>query len=291
MTRGQSAIKPVRYAPPPGVGELELTSLAQMRERAGIAEFVAPQRLDFDLLIRVDSGHAVHAVDFASYPLGPGDVLWVRAGQIQQWGAIGDIDGPVFLFTPSAVDPGATELIRSVGVATPQHWPATCLAGSTAADALDVALAVAASYPESPAHRAAQARTLTTALLLLVLAAPAGAERSRPPTHEAFVWFRDEIEASFRTCHKVTEYAARLGYSTRTLNRLARENTGLTAKELIDERVVLEARRALAHGQETVARIAEELGFDDPSNFSAYFHQRTGLTPGEFRERTRTASS
>jgi hypothetical protein len=75
-------------------------------------------------------------------------------------------------------------------------------------------------------------RTLTTALLLLVLAAPAGADRSRPPTHKTFVWFRDEIDASFRSCHKVTEYAPRLGYSTRTLNRLARENTGLSAKEL-----------------------------------------------------------
>jgi len=121
-------------------------------------------------------------------------------------------------------------------------------------------------------------------------APPPGADRGRLPTHAAFVWFRDEIEASFRTCHKVTEYAARLGYSTRTLNRLARENTGLSAKELIDERVVLEARRALAHGPDTVARIAEELGFADPSNFSAYFpayfHQRTGLSPGEFRERT-----
>jgi AraC-like DNA-binding protein len=149
---------------------------------------------------------------------------------------------------------------------------------------------VASSYSPEPAHRAAQVRTLTTALLLLVLAMPAGTDRSRPPTHEAFVWFRDEIEASFRSCHKVTEYAARLGYSTRTLNRLARDNTGLSAKELIDERVVLEARRQLAHAQETVARIAEELGFDDPSNFSAYFHQRTGLTPGEFRARTGAAA-
>jgi hypothetical protein len=39
-----ASIRPVRYAPPSGVGELELTSLAQLRERAGVHEFVAPQR-------------------------------------------------------------------------------------------------------------------------------------------------------------------------------------------------------------------------------------------------------
>jgi hypothetical protein len=115
-----------------------------------VHEFVAPQRLDFDLLIRIDAGRAVHAVDFTSYALGPGDVLWVRAGQVQQWGTIADIDGPVFLFTPSAVDPEATELIRSVGVATPQHWPASCLASSTAAAALNVALGSPRRTPRAP---------------------------------------------------------------------------------------------------------------------------------------------
>jgi AraC-like DNA-binding protein len=120
----------------------------------------------------------------------------------------------------------------------------------------------------------------------------AGQEGSghRPPTHQAFVWFRDELEANFRTWHKVAEYAARLGYSTRTLNRLARENTGLSAKQLIDERVVLEARRLLAHGHDPVARIAGQLGFDDPSNFSKYFQQRTGTTPAAFRDRIRAVT-
>ena len=81
----------------------------------------------------------------------------------------------------------------------------------------------------------------------------------------------------------VTEYAARLGYSPRTLNRLARAHTGRSAKQLIDERVVLEAKRLLSHGGASVADIAQGLGFDDPSNFSAYFLRHTGLRPGGFR--------
>ena len=105
------------------------------------------------------------------------------------------------------------------------------------------------------------------------------------PTHEAYGWFRDHIEEHFRHWHKVSEYADRLGYSTRTLNRLAREYTGLSAKELIDERVVLEAKRQLRHADTSVAEIAGQLGFDDPSNFSSYFSRHTGRTPGAFRIR------
>ncbi|MEV4241360.1 helix-turn-helix domain-containing protein [Nocardia sp. NPDC049737] len=43
----------------------------------------------------------------------------------------------------------------------------------------------------------------------------------------------------------------------------------------------------LAHGSEPTVRIAENLGFDDPSNFAKYFHHRTGTTPTEFRSRVR----
>ncbi|MET8847915.1 helix-turn-helix domain-containing protein [Amycolatopsis sp. NPDC004625] len=279
-------IRPVRYEPPPGVtGEIELTSLARMRARGGPAEFVAPQRLGFDLLIAIESGHAVHTVDFTGHPLGPGDLLWVRAGQVQQWGAVEAIEGPVVLFTPSAIDDATWELIGAAGVATPGHWAAGTVAGTPAAAALAAAHATAAA-PGATLRDAALARALAAALLLLVLAVPEGSGR-RPPTHQAFVWFREELEQRFATRHQVAAYAARLGYSARTLNRLARENTGLSAKQLIDERIVLEARRRLAHGGDPVARIAADLGFDDASNFSKYFRQRTGTTPAAFRERVR----
>jgi AraC-like DNA-binding protein len=284
---GQPTIRSVRFTPPPGVtGEIELTSLRRMRTRGGPREFIAPQRLDFDLLISIEAGRTVHTVDFTGYPLEPGDLVWVRAGQVQQWGVIDDIEGPVFLFTPSAIDTGTWELIRSAGVATPNHWTGAVVAGTPAAAALGAALATAATTEPSSVdlRAAALSRALAAALLLLVMAVPEGSGH-RPPTHQAFVWFRDELEASFRTRHKVAEYAARLGYSTRTLNRLARENTGLSAKQLIDERVVLEAKRLLAHGRDSVARIAGELGFDDASNFSKYFQQRTATTPAAFRDR------
>jgi AraC-like DNA-binding protein len=52
----------------------------------------------------------------------------------------------------------------------------------------------------------------------------------------------EHLERHFRTWHKVSDYADRLGYPTRTLNRLSRQHSGLTAKELIDERIVLKAK-------------------------------------------------
>jgi AraC-like DNA-binding protein len=85
----------------------------------------------------------------------------------------------------------------------------------------------------------------------------------------------------------VEDYARILGYSGRTLARATLANSGLSAKEFIDRRVVLEAKRLLAHGEETAARISDHLGFVTASQFSKYFAQRTGRSPIEFRREIR----
>ncbi len=288
---GQTGIRRVRFLPPgPSVGDIEINTVRGIRDRGGPQEFLTSQRLDFDLVVHVESGSARHAVDFTDYPLRSGDVLWVRAGQIHQWGEIADLEGTVAMFSPHAVDERARELIGSQLIRQRSHWPAADLDGTPVAQALDLLIASGAGPGEterSGLRQAALAHGLTALLVHLALAEPLAGPPAQRPTHEAYTWFRDHIEDHFASRHKVSEYAERLGYSTRTLNRLARQNTGLSAKELIDERVVLEAKRLLSHSNAPVSEIASLLGFDDGSNFSSYFVRQVGTTPGTFRTRSR----
>jgi len=288
---GPPMIRRVPFVPPsPDVVGIEANTLAGIRERGGPHEFLTSQRLDFDLLVRIDEGTAQHTVDFAGYMLRPGDVLWVRAGQVHRWGSIDDIEGPVVLFGPHSVDDRSHDLIRSHAVRLRNHWSAADLHGSPVSAALDLLTSAAASATEESLRQASLVHCLAVLLMQLALVEPSGGAPSEHPTHEAFGWFRDHIDDHFHEWHKVTEYADRLGYSTRTLNRLARQNTGLSAKELIDERVVLEAKRQLSHADATVAEIAESLGFDDPSNFVSYFRRHERMTPGAFRGQSRGAT-
>ncbi|KAA1394427.1 AraC family transcriptional regulator [Aeromicrobium ginsengisoli] len=279
-------IRPVQFDPPtPEVGDIEVLDLERMRVRGGPAEFLTPQRLDFDMLLRVDEGTATHTVDFTAYALGPGDVLWVRAGQTHQWGRIDDIDGPSVLFAAHAIDDRTRELVRTSGTAIPNVWPASLIERTPVAEAWALLLACGRqpTGDRTDVRDAALAHATGALLTQLALAQPADQTAGPAATHEAYIWFRDEIDRRFGEWHQVTHYAERLGYSPRTLNRLARAHTGRSAKQLIDERVVLEAKRLLSHGEAPVAEIAERLGFDDPSNFSAYFRARAGVTPGAFR--------
>ena len=54
-----------------------------------------------------------------------------------------------------------------------------------------------------------------------------------------------------------------------------------------DRRIILEAKRLLAHSNRTAAQIATQLGFTDATNFSKYFQQRAGLSPIAFRTAVR----
>jgi AraC-like DNA-binding protein len=59
--------------------------------------------------------------------------------------------------------------------------------------------------------------------------------------------------------------------------------TGRTAKQAVDGRVALEARRLLACTPLPVAEIGRRLGFAEPTNFGRFFHREVGTSPGAFR--------
>lgn len=288
---GQQPIRRVRFTPPSAsTGDIEVNTLKGIRDRGGAHEFLTTQRLDFDLLVHIEQGSARHLVDFNDHALGPGDVLWVRAGQVHHWGAIDGLEGNVAMFGSHTLDERTSDLLRSHPTSLRSHWSAAALATTPVPQALALLVATGAEPRQAgreALHQAALSHSLAALLVHLSLRQTEGGAHTQGAKPEVYIWFMDHLEEHFRRWHKVGDYADRLGYSARTLNRLARRHTGMSAKELIDERILLEAKRQLSHVDASIAEIAEELGFDDASNFSSYFRRQTQLTPGAFRTQSR----
>jgi AraC family transcriptional activator of pobA len=53
--------------------------------------------------------------------------------------------------------------------------------------------------------------------------------------------------------------------------------------QLINQRLLLEAKRNLVYTTLTVYQVADSLGFSEPAYFSRFFKRATGLTPKAFR--------
>jgi AraC-like DNA-binding protein len=91
------------------------------------------------------------------------------------------------------------------------------------------------------------------------------------------------IEKHFMELRAPKDYAVFLNITPNYLNAICKKRSGRSAGELIRQRVLLEAKRLLAHTQLTIAEIAYTLNFDDNSYFGRYFKKYTGVTPETFR--------
>lgn len=140
---------------------------------------------------------------------------------------------------------------------------------------------------EAPGRNALVEWLVRAALLHIarahVAASRAQAGRGAPGHAERFAAFRKLVEAHYRDHWPLSRYCQSLRLTEGQLNRLARRLGGHSAAELIQQRLFLEARRRLIHIAAPIARIAYDLGFQDPAYFCRIFKRRTGMTPSAFR--------
>jgi AraC family transcriptional activator of pobA len=99
--------------------------------------------------------------------------------------------------------------------------------------------------------------------------------------------FKILIEKHFFKLHKPGEYADLLYITPGHLNDTVNDMLGISASDLIQERIILEIKRMLLHSQESINEIAQTFNFDDPSYFARFFKNKTGSSPKEFREESR----
>ncbi|HEU0199994.1 MAG TPA: helix-turn-helix domain-containing protein [Burkholderiaceae bacterium] len=95
--------------------------------------------------------------------------------------------------------------------------------------------------------------------------------------------FRALVEQGFRGEREIGFYAARLGITSTQLNRVCRQVLGQSALGVIQNRLLVEAKRDLAYTILSVKEIALTLGFSDAAYFTRFFTQHTGRAPSEFR--------
>ncbi|WP_028298860.1 helix-turn-helix domain-containing protein [Olivibacter sitiensis] len=87
----------------------------------------------------------------------------------------------------------------------------------------------------------------------------------------------------YRTERNVQFYADKLYLTPKYFSKVIKNTSGKTAGEWIDEMVIMGAKGMLKSSDLTVAQIADELNFANPSFFGSYFKKTTGMTPLQYR--------
>lgn len=92
------------------------------------------------------------------------------------------------------------------------------------------------------------------------------------------------LEGAFKREHSVKYYADELNKSPKTLSNIFAILGQPAPSKIIQNRIILEAKRYLHYTDKTAKEIAYELGFESPAHFSRFFKLQAGINLSEFKE-------
>ncbi|WP_298900585.1 helix-turn-helix transcriptional regulator [uncultured Psychroserpens sp.] len=94
------------------------------------------------------------------------------------------------------------------------------------------------------------------------------------------------VEANFKEKHKVSDYANLLNKSPKTISNLFTKYNNKTPLQVINDRIILEAKKLLLLSEKSSKEIGYELGFSEASHFSKFFKNQVGTSPIYFKKNT-----
>ncbi|HWV71999.1 MAG TPA: AraC family transcriptional regulator [Pseudosphingobacterium sp.] len=97
-----------------------------------------------------------------------------------------------------------------------------------------------------------------------------------------YIAFKLAVETNLTENHDVQRIAEKLALTSGSLYSIVKEFAGVSPKEWVTNRLILEAQRKLQYSTISVKELAYELGFNDPGYFSRLFKKSTGKSVSRY---------
>lgn len=252
---------------------------------------INPHRAGFYHILWFFKGQTTHLVDFNPIEIKPNTILFLNKNTVHHFSTEGNFDGYVILFTDNFFCKTIqdTKFLHSTILYNDLLSVSRIQLKEQVQIFREVFQLMSEEFEsDNDMFQADILRNLLHSFLLF-------SERERrkqdfteikkDSNFEIVMRFRDLLEAEFRNQKQANSFAQDLAITLNLLNQATIKAMGKTPKEMIDDRVMLEAKRLLVYTNRSVKNIGFELGFDEPTNFIKYFRRNSGLTPMEFRNK------
>ncbi|MDP0488330.1 MAG: helix-turn-helix transcriptional regulator [Fusobacterium sp. JB021] len=244
-------------------------------------------RLEFWVLLYITKGSGVHYIDFKKYPYKSGDLIIIERRRVHSFKVNNDVEGYVinlnepFFFEDS--ENNNMDLLAFFE--TPDERPILSIdmsSNSTNKILIDLI------YKEYSENHDYSSRNLIRSLFKsfifsLYLKEKDKIIHSSTMEYKYYNKYRELIELNFRNLKIVNDYSKLIGVSVKTINTACKKCADISAKQLLINRIILEAKRLLVKGDMKIYQISYYLGFNEPANFSAFFKKHTGMSTNDFK--------
>lgn len=136
-------------------------------------------------------------------------------------------------------------------------------------------------------YRFETAQHLTMSMLYFYIRNLVKIENNQKRKEVIFDNFCEELRKHFSINRTIPFYSGRLGVSPKYLNDIVKEKTQITANDYIDKVTVTECKALLSSTEMSIQRISMLMNFSSYSGFGKFFKRMIGMSPTEYRERTK----
>jgi AraC-like DNA-binding protein len=243
-------------------------------------------RHNFFFMLLVQSGEGVHEIDFVPHAVTDGSVFLLRPGQVHQLCLKTGATGYLMEFD--------TEFYRPTDKSSAHRFRRAagknrCHPETATFERLNALLSdVFEEYTNKDDGYADAIKATLEIFFINYIRQSKSPDSINPATNayiqERFEEFTELVERNFKTHKQVSHYADLMNLSSYQLNEITKTTIGKTASLMIDEYIILEAKRYLLATASQIKEIADHLGYEDPSYFIRFFRKHTGLSPDAFRK-------
>lgn len=242
-------------------------------------------RHDFFFILAVQKGTGQHEIDFTRFQVQDRSVFILRPGQVHQLELKAGCTGFLLEFNTEFYSPKEKIASQRLRTASYKNY---CELELNRFDKLYAVLnAMFQEFREKQeGYRDVIKACLDIFFIEFVRQSPNPKGESKvnnPYTQERFEEFLNLLEKYLATHKQVSQYTDLMSLSPYQLNEITKSSVGKTASELINEHIILEAKRYLLATPNQVKDVADLLGYEDFSYFIRFFKKHTGYSPEAFR--------
>lgn len=243
-------------------------------------------RHDFYFILAIEEGQGVHEIDFVKYDMQANTVFILRPGQVHHLRLAANCRGFLLEFD--------NFFYRAHSPATEQQWKRATSQNYQQIEEIRFKKLIAylsKSHDEYASKEDGYMQAIQANMELFII------EFSRQSLYSAKVaagisTYAQEryeellrlLETNITHIKSVSGYAKLTNLSVYQLNAITKASVGKSTADLINEQIILEAKRFLLATSNQIKDIAWHLGYEDPSYFIRFFRNHTGFSPDAFRK-------
>ncbi len=244
-----------------------------------------PYRQDYYFFFLPRAGRSRHWIDFISYDWQPGSIYFTQARHIHLNQGNEPLEGTLLAFTEKFLLPEDMLSRKKLPILqNPDDIHELKLSGEERDFLHNLFVQMQAGYSQQQDSTAGIMRSYLNIFLVYMSRIYTRQFNASPPSDDQWKIGRlkELLHEKYDPQLQAADYARLLDITPGQLNKLIMAYTGKTATALVQERIILEARRIIVHGDLSLKEMATSLGFDD-AGFSRFFKRLTGETPTAFR--------